>query len=487
MNQTFKRLAGQYPDLAKFERGVQQRVEEGYFRKGAEILINRTPGRLDLMGGNDDYTGGLVFETTIREATLVAVQPRRDQTVRFYNPAVKALGWSVRMDFSLADLMDHGGVKPLETVRTWINADPARAWCAYVLGNLYFLIKKFPEKIKHGFSLYLESDVPLGKGVSSSAALEVAPMKAIAARYGIPVEGVELASWTQWVEIALTQSACGIMDQLAVVMGDEGYFVPMLCQPCQPQPLVKLPENLRLWGIDSGVRHSVAGLEYESARAATFMGYRFLCDFEKLEPKLDESGALPRWVEPKWNGYLANVSPSQFRMHYENRLPETISGEDFTMIYPIHLDPFTPVRPEVTYPVRAATRYAVEENWRVHNFFSLLSKPATMIDGNTGFLLGELMYLAHLGYSGCGLGSEATDKLVELVREEKANGLLGAKITGGGAGGTVAILGWNRPDAEKAFKRVLDRYASWSKIVPYVFSGSSPGSDKFGVLRVSFS
>ena len=111
--------------------------------------------------------------------------------------------------------------------------------------------------------------------------------------------------------------------------GDEGYFVPMLCQPCQPQPSVKLPENLRLWGIDSGVRHSVAGIEYESARAATFMGYRFLCDWEKLEPKLDESGALPRWVEPKWNGYLANISPSLFRMDYETvfrkRSPARIS------------------------------------------------------------------------------------------------------------------------------------------------------------------
>jgi L-arabinokinase len=82
-------------------------------------------------------------------------------------------------------------------------------------------------------------------------------------------------------------------------MGDEGYFVPMLCQPCQPRTLVKLPERLRLWGIDSGVRHSVAGIEYESARAATFMGYRFLCDWENLQPQLDEGGALPRWVDPK--------------------------------------------------------------------------------------------------------------------------------------------------------------------------------------------
>ena len=481
-----KQLTGQYPDLARFEKGIEQLVRKGYFQKSVAILINRTPGRLDLMGGNDDYTGGLVFETTIREATLVAIQARSDNTIRFYNPAVKALGWRDLVEFSLSDLSENGIVKPLEAVRLWINADPARAWCAYILGNLYYLIKQFPERVTHGLDLYLESDVPLGKGVSSSAALEVAPMKAMAELYKIPVQGVELAAWTQWVEIALTQSAAGIMDQLAVVMGDEGYFVPMLCQPCNPLPLIRLPECLRLWGIDSGVRHSVAGIEYETARAATFMGYRYLCELEKLEPRLDESGILPRWVEPKWNGYLARLTPSLFHQNYESHLPEQITGSDFTTQYPVHLDPFTPVRPEVSYPVRAATRYAVEENWRVQNFYSLISKPMEMIDDTAGHLLGELMYLSHLGYSQCGLGSTATDKLVELVRARKGGGLLGAKITGGGAGGTVAVLGWNRPETEQVFQSVVEQYAAWNKSEPYIFNGSSVGSDKFGILRVTY-
>ena len=475
-----------FPEVARFKEGIKKLVGEGYFRKNIEILINRTPGRLDLMGGNDDYSGGLVFETTIREATLVAVQARADQIVRFYNPAVRALGWSELIEFSLEDLANESGVKPLETVRTWINVDPQRSWCAYILGSLYFLMKQYPEKVKTGLSLYLESDVPLGKGVSSSAALEVAPMKTMAGLYGIEAEGVELAAWTQWVEISLTQSAAGIMDQLAVVLGDEGFFVPMLCQPCDPRPLVKLPANLRLWGIDSGVRHSVAGIEYESARAATFMGYRYLCTLEKLEPRLDTSSIVARWVESKWNGYLANLSPSLFRQLYESQLPLQVSGSEFTRVNPVHLDPYTPVRPEVTYPVRAAVQYAVEENWRVTSFCSLLSKPDRMIDATTGALLGELMYLSHLGYSECGLGSEATDKLVDLVREEKADDLLGAKITGGGAGGTVAILGWNTPRAEKAFRRVVGKYAAWNKTEPYVFSGSSAGSDKFGILRVVY-
>jgi L-arabinokinase len=96
------------------------------------------------------------------------------------------------------------------------------------------------------------------------------------------------------------------------------------------------------------------------------------------------------------------------------------------------------------------------------------------------------MYLSHRGYSECGLGSAATDMLVDLVRAEQANDLLGAKITGGGAGGTVAVLGRNTPRAEQAFRRVTGKYATWSKTEPYIFEGSSVGSDNFGILRVTY-
>lgn len=474
----------QYPDVIKFKDGLGDLVKTGYFSPGKEVLINRTPGRLDLMGGNDDYTGGMVFESTIREAILVAIQPRDDRLVRFNNPAVKAMDWSDRVEFSLDDLLSGGKVKPLDEMRAWINRDPRRAWCAYILGDLYLLMKKHPTRVQHGFNLHLESAVPLGKGVSSSAALEVAPMKVMAELYGLPVSGVKLAEWTQWVEIALTQSACGIMDQLAVVMGAQDHFMSMVCQPCLPRPLIKLPNSLQIWGIDSGIRHSVAGIEYEAARAATFMGYHWLCEYEKLTPVLDESGVLPRWVDSLWNGYLARISPALFRTRYENLLPEYQYGRDFNRRFSTHLDPFTSVRPQIKYPVRAATRYAVEENWRVQSFTSLITKPEAGIDTATGQLLGELMYQAHVGYSQCGLGSEATDMIVDLVRNEQASGLLGAKITGGGAGGTVAILGWKTRKATNAFHRVVEQYTAWSESAPYVFTGSSAGSDAFGILRV---
>src|SRR5512133_3866415 len=218
-------LIARYGDLRRFDSAMGELVAQGYFARGTPIFVNRTPGRLDLMGGNDDYTGGLVFETTIQEATLVAIQPRTDRKVVFLNPGAAAFGWQERIEFCLDDLLDGGCVRPLEAVRSWLQADAARAWCAYIVGDLYFLLKQFPDKVGSGFSLYLESDVPVGKGVSSSAALEVAPMKAMARMYGVDAKGVKLASWTQWVEIALTQAACGIMDQLAVILGDEGYFV----------------------------------------------------------------------------------------------------------------------------------------------------------------------------------------------------------------------------------------------------------------------
>jgi L-arabinokinase len=93
------------------------------------------------------------------------------------------------------------------------------------------------------------------------------------------------------------------------------------------------------------------------------------------------------------------------------------------------------------------------------------------------------MYEAHASYSACGLDSSGTDRLVELVRElGPEHGLFGAKITGGGSGGTVAVLG--RASAGSAVREVAARYARESGHAPYLFAGSSPGAAAFGVRRV---
>ena len=439
-----------------------------FFAPDQPIFFNRAPGRLDLMGGNDDYTGGLVFEATIREATWAAAQLREDRRIVFFNPQMKSRGWHERLEFSLDDLTTD------EAVRTLVNRDPGTRWSAYVLGVFHLLQKRFPQQVKSGVSVYIESDVPLNKGVSSSASVEVAVMKAAVGAYGIELAGVALAEACQWVENVIAESACGIMDQITVVLGDEGCILPLICQPCLPRPLVRLPEGLACWAVDSGVSHTVSGIEYEAARAGAFMGYKLICDWEALTVRHDASAQIPRWTDPRWNGYLANVSPSLFRSRYESRLPEAMTGAEYLRDGQVHVDPFTKMRPEVTYRVRACTRYAVEENFRVHLF-------AELARGGVGFeQMGDVMYQSHYAYTECGLGCKATDLLVEFVREEGvANGLFGAKVTGGGAGGTVAVLG--RTDSRPAFDRVINRYAKARGITPYVFEGSSMGADRFGV------
>jgi L-arabinokinase len=461
--------------MSEFESIVSRLLQsQTLFSASRPVYISRAPGRLDLMGGNVDYTGGLVFQATIREATWAAVQLRNDDRIVFWNPQMKEEGWLDRVEFEFSSLADE-----VQT-RHQANQSKQIGWTAYVLGVFYLLRKKFPEQVTSGASIYLHSEVPLNKGVSSSAAVEVATMKAAAAAYGIALQGIELAEMCQWVENVIAQSACGIMDQAASVLGDEGFILPLVCQPCNAQPLVKLPQGLRCWAIDSGVRHAVTGVEYEAARASAFVGYRMICHKEHLPLTLDESGRIPRFVEPRWNGYISNVSPSVFRSRYESELPLVISGEEILSLNTNHVDPFTSIRPGVNYRVRACTRYAIEENQRIELFVELARSSTSE---NAFRLMGDLMFQSHWSYSECGLGCEATDVLVDLVREECASGkLYGAKVTGGGGGGAVAVLG--PEDGDAAFRRVAAKYAEGRGFQPYVFEGSSMGADRFGVRVV---
>jgi galactokinase len=461
--------------MSSFESEVARlQNSQTFFCRTKPVYISRAPGRLDLMGGNVDYTGGLVFQATIREATWAAAQLRDDGRIIFWNPQMLQEGWLDRVEFEFSSLTDE------ESTRQQANRTPAARWTAYVLGVFYLLRSKYPQQAKSGASIYLQSEVPLNKGVSSSAAVEVATMKAAAAAYGMALEGIELAEMCQWVENVIAQSACGIMDQAASVLGDEGFVLPLLCQPCVPQPLVKLPTGLRCWAIDSGVRHAVTGVEYEAARAAAFVGYRMICDQEGLPFVLDDDSRIPRFVEPRWNGYISNISPSVFRSAYEADLPLLMAGEDIHSLSAAHVDPFTVIRPEVNYRVRACTRYAIEENQRIEMFVELARNPNAGTSTSAFRLMGDLMFQSHWSYTECGLGCEATDLLVELVREECPSGkLYGAKVTGGGGGGTVAVLG--SEDGEASFHRVVEKYAEARKAQPYVFEGSSMGADRFGI------
>jgi L-arabinokinase len=462
-----------------FEETVKGlKTENGFFSPQVPIYISRAPGRLDLMGGNDDYTGGLVFESTIREATYAAAQIRLDELIELKNKTAAEAGWTGDVTLSLSQLSDEVAVRKL------VNKSSDVRWTAYVLGNIYYLRKKYPGKVHAGINVYMESNVPLNRGVSSSAAIEIAVMKAAAAAYGIDLSGSELALACQWVENTIAESACGIMDQMAVVMGKQGFIMPMVCQPCNPEPLIRLPNELKIWGIDSGVSHQISGVEYEAARAAAFMGYKIICDHLKIPVTREESSDIHRYTDPIWNGYLANLSCADFYEKFESLLPAQCNQADYLKKHKIHVDPFTSLRENITYHVWANTKYAVEENQRVR-LFSELSRGAAANPSERAFqLMGELMYQSHYAYTECGLGSKATDYIVDLCKKEGIeNGILGAKITGGGAGGTVAILA--KKNAGNIIEKIMGKYAKEGMGNAYLFKGSSDGADSFGVLTIN--
>ena len=451
-------------------------AEHNFFQSGERIWIARAPGRLDFIGGNADYTGGLVLQSVLREAVWAAVQPRRDDEIRIFNPGAAEFGWSTSFNLRVSDL----DLADPKMVGRLCGQDQRTRWGSYVLGGLYLLRTRFGWGDCGGANIFIASDLPPNKGVSSSAALEIAVLKAVSASQHISLEGIALATAAQWVENVIAGSACGIMDQAAIVLGQQNCLLPLLCQPCEPGQLVSIPPGMRVWGIDSMVSRSTTGAAYEIARAAAFIGYKLICDREGIPAAKDADSPISRWTDPRWNGYLSNLPLAEFYATYESNLPEFLSGEIFLSHGGEHLDPFTTVRPDALHPVRAAVRYAVEEHNRVHTVRALIEACAHGSAANALQSIGEVLCQSHAAYGECGLGSPDCDELVERALDA---GFPGARMTGGGSGGVVAILG--RPEDEEAIRKLAAEYASGRNAEPHIFCGSSEGVDANGVITLN--
>jgi L-arabinokinase len=266
------------------------------------------------------------------------------------------------------------------------------------------------------------------------------------------------------------------MDQMTSACGAQGQLLALLCQPAELQPPVHLPTELEVWGIDSGIRHVVSGADYGSVRVGAFMGYRIVAELAGLTS--ETNGKQLTIDDVRWGGYLANISPAEWETHFRAHVPEQITGAEFLARYSGFTDTVTRIDPARTYAVRQPTAHPIYEHWRVRQFRALLQSPT--LTSEISQLLGELMYQSHWSYSACGLGSAGTDELVELVRRAgPSTGLFGAKITGGGSGGTVAVLG--RRGSENAVRALAERYRQSTGRVAQVLGGSSPGAVQFGV------
>jgi galactokinase len=140
-------------------------------------------------------------------------------------------------------------------------------------------------------------------------------------------------------------------------------------------------------------------------------------------------------------GYLANLKISYYKFNFGKSLPVAMNGRDFIEQYGEIIDDVTQVNPDEIYPILASTKHAIFENQRISRFQNSLARLDIILAKLASYkLMGNMMLESHNSYSNCGLGFEKTDELVKMANLKVLQGVQGARITGGGSGGTVCIM-----------------------------------------------
>jgi len=474
------------------------------FKPNLPIRVSRAPGRLDVMGGIADYTGSLVCEMPLDCAAAVALQARDDRQLQVFSFNL----YDEHKPFTFRIPLDALTRHSVDELRREFN-EPGRKWAAYLAGCLFVLHEKglidLADPSHKGLNLALHSTVPIGAGVSSSAAIEVATMMNLVDHFGLRdrVEPLALAAMCQRVENGIVGAPCGIMDQVTSCLGESWALLRMVCQPHYLQLPLCLPPGVRVLGINSGVKHDVGGPAYARTRCAAFMGHRII-----LEKMREMGAAAGRELQSDpMRGYLANLDSDDYKRFFRDSVPESLSGRAFLDRFgPTH-DPVTSVEADIDYPIRHATDHHVLEARRVRRFAEFLEQAnarssfegkepgradperldtsglqmsGTEVPRTKGSALdraGHLMYASHQSYTmDAMLGAPECDLLVDLVRKHEAAGLYGARITAGGSGGTVAVLANTSDRAAAATDEIISEYRKRTGLIPQAFLGTSPGA-----------
>lgn len=374
------------------------------------------PGRLDFMGGVADYSGSLVLQMPVKGVTKVIAREMPERVFKFRSEDNQTV--TIPNEIFLELLKSKVDLRDL---RKAVDESNCPFWTRYVIGSLlvFCTLKRWLPKT--GLEFSISSTVPQSMGVSSSAALEISSLRCIANLAGKSFKGTELARMGQTVENHIVGAPCGLMDQLASSYGKKGHLLPILCRPDQLHKPIKLPENTLVVGWPSGIKHAVSGSPYAKARCAAFMGKAIL---EK------ETGN--HW------GFTSEISPSLFKRN-QDKLPVQIIGSEFLAANLKISDSISVIQTDDSYPVRDATSFPIHENSRCHLAEKLLRSGRS--DEETNRLVGELIYQSHEGYGAMGLGCPEVDQMIDALKNEgPKKGIYGARISGGGCGGTVSVF-----------------------------------------------
>ncbi|HEX2340630.1 MAG TPA: galactokinase [Vicinamibacterales bacterium] len=369
-------------------------------RFGCDARIYRAPGRVNLIGEHTDYNEGFVLPAALNLATWVAASPRTDGRLVAQS---EHLGDSREWDLREAE------------------PSPARHWSDYIAGVAVMLQRAgYPVE---GATLLIASDVPIGSGLSSSAALEVATALALLDLAGRDIDRTELAKICQRAEIEFVGARVGIMDQFIACHGVAGAAVLLDCRSLDFRA-VPIPGDVRLVACNSMVRHGHAGGEYNRRREECERGV-----------------ALLRAREPGVRS-LRDVTLAMLEKH-RTALPDVIF---------------------------CRCRHVVAENGRVEATVAALEQGR--LDA-----IGPLMADSHSSLrEDYEVSCPELDLLVELA--SAVPGVCGARMTGGGFGGcTVNLVPAGMVDT--FHERVAAAYEARTGRRPEIYpSEAGPGASR---------
>ncbi len=221
------------------KEAVKQKFEELY---GSEPVMYASPGRINLIGEHTDYNGGFVFPGAVDKGMVAAIKPNGTDKVRAF-----AIDLNESAEFGLNE-----------------EDKPEQSWARYIFGVCREVQKR--GGVIGGFDTTFSGNVPLGAGMSSSAALESTYAFALNDLWTLGIDKFELAKIGQATEHNYCGVKCGIMDQFASVFGKAGHLIRLDCRSLEYEYFPFNPQGYKLFLIDSVVKHELVDSPYNKRR-----------------------------------------------------------------------------------------------------------------------------------------------------------------------------------------------------------------------------
>lgn len=419
------------------------------------------PLTLDVMGGFAEYTGALVLGLPLGDHVAAVAQTRSDGQILISFPAdagEKSFTVPVNSIDQNGQAGAGAGLSDLRCVTTrcivGTIAEARRAG----------LIQQFDR----GLSLCLGSTFDRGDHHCASYAWAVASLAAVAGALECSVDASDAGEVHHRVACHWLNAPPGAADAVFAAAAESNAINQLRTDEFRTDNAVAIPDGVELFGIDCGFQRPDTAERYASVRTATFMG-RLL---------IDRIIRHDGHTQISWDGRLSRISINDYVDFFRDRLPTKITGRQFLDRFGETGDPQTRIVPDEIYKVRSRTEHHIYEHARSCQFVELLSRAGRVRDEHALSKAGEAIAASHWSYGQrCGLGSVETDVLVQQIRRfgDSAD-VYGAKITGRGCGGTVAVLAKASERARSAITAALDEYKAQTGRTARILRGSLRGA-----------